>query len=746
MNVIKRDGTYQSLSFDKITNRIAGLTTLNPVSIAKYICGMVYDNVHTNIIDDAIASYCASKVVEDSEYQLLASKIVINSHTKNTTNFYDTMKKLYEAGIVTEKFFKCIPDNIDQYIDYSRDYLIDYFGFKTLEKSYLLKIGDKVVERPQHLWMRVAIHLHSNNLEKVLQTYEMISTKQFIHATPTLFNAGCTGKANLSSCYLLGMDDSLEGIFECITDCAKISKWAGGLGVGLSNIRSKNSIIKGTGGSSSGIIPLLKMFDATGRFINQGGKRMGSIACYLEPHHDDIFDFLNAKKHIGNDEDRARNLFYALWISDLFMKRVRDDLMWSLFSPSDANTLIELYGDEYEQEYLKLEQLGIYRRQVKARDVWKEIMTLQIETGGPYILYKDSINMKSNQQNIGIIKNSNLCAEIMEVSDDTNQSNCNLASICLPSFIDKESRTFNFKKMGKVIKAVVENLNIVIDINNYPTDKSKNTNLAHRPIGIGVQGLADVFMMMDLNYDGNEARELNRKIFEYIYYYAMKSSMILARESGKIYSYFEGSPLSEGKFQFDLWGVKPSLIEKFDKLRKNVIEYGVVNSLLIALMPTASTSQIFGVNSCFEPIISNIYNRRVLSGEFTVINHHLMNDLKKLNLNGILPKIIENGGSVLNIDEIPIKLKNKYKTAYEIKQKVIIDLAADRAPFVCQSQSMNLFFENANHTNLTNAHFYGWKNGLKTGSYYIRSKPAIKPQKIMMKVECNEDVCTSCSS
>jgi ribonucleoside-diphosphate reductase alpha subunit len=761
MYVIKRSGEKQPLSFDKITNRISNLigdklVSLNAVDIAKHICVSVYDGVSTSILDETIAQYCASKVTENDEYQALASIIVVNSHTKNTKSFVETVEILYNSNVVSKEFYdNVLKEDFESMIDYSRDYNIDYFGFKTLERSYLLKAKGVVVERPQHMWMRVAIHIHKDNLSKIKNTYDLLSTKSFIHATPTLFNAG-TINANLSSCYLLGMEDSLEGIFECITDCAKISKWAGGIGVHMSNIRSKKSMIHGTGGDSSGIIPLLKMFDATGRFINQGGKRMGSIACYLEPHHADVFDFLDAKKHIGNEEDRARNLFYALWVSDLFMKRVMTNDKWSLFSPSDLDvSLSEVYGQEYEDLYIKYEQQGLYRKQIKARELWDEIIKLQIETGGPYILYKDSINKKSNQKNIGIVKSSNLCAEITEVSDDTTTSSCNLASICLPNFV--VNKKFDFEEFGKVLGTIVENLNIVIDINKYPTEKARKTNLAHRPIGIGVQGLADVFMMMGMTFESQEARDLNLEIFEYMYYFTLKKSMELARDT-EPYEFFKGSPISKGQFQFEMWGIKPKYTASlFEDLRSDVIKYGVKNSLLIALMPTASTSQIFGVNSCFEPIVSNVYVRRTLSGEYTIINHHLIQELKELGLSGneVMAKIISGGGSIQDINEIPIDIRNKYKTAYELKQRSIIDLAADRAPFVCQSQSMNLFFAETTYDKLTNAHFYGWKRGLKTGSYYIRTKPIIKAQKIQHsvvskvekpKMECTDEVCTMCSS
>ena len=749
MNVIKRNGQTEILSFDKITNRVkllsSGLPSLNPTEIAKHICGLVFDNIRTSDIDDAIATFCASKVVENPDYQTLASNIVVNSHIKNTTTFMKTTRQLYDAGKLSDEYFenvKWLIDLIEDAIDYQRDYLIDYFGFKTLEKSYLLKVGDKVVERPQHLWMRVAVHLHKTDFEKVKLTYDLLSTKKMSHATPTLFNSGGLSP-NLSSCFLLGMEDSLEGIFECVTDCAKISKWAGGLGVGMSNIRSKGSLIYGTGGESSGIIPMLKLFDATGRFINQGGKRMGSIACYLEPHHDDIFDFLNAKKHLGNDEDRARNLFYGLWVSDLFMKRVKDDMAWSLFSPQDVPQLVELYGEKYEAAYLDAECKKMYRRQVPARSIWDEIIKSQIETGGPYLLYKDSINRKNNQMNIGVIKNSNLCAEITEVSDQHHTSNCNLASVCLPSFIRKHPfessrQTIDFEAMGEVVEVLVENLNIIIDDNKYPTEKARKTNLAHRPIGIGVQGLADVFMKLGMAFDSQEARDLNREIFEKLYYHAMKKSISLAKEDASGgYEWFKGSPLSEGKFQFDLWGVSPKYVD-FTSLREDVIKYGAKNSLLIALMPTASTSQIFGFSSCFEPIASNMYVRRTLAGEYTVINHHLIDELKKLGMATpkMMARIIENNGSVQSIEEIPRSIRDNYKTAYEIKQKAIIDLAADRAPYICQSQSMNLFFENVSYLALSSAHFYGWGRGLKTGSYYIRTKPAIRAQKILPAAAC----------
>ena len=1004
MRVIKRNGQYQNVEFDKVTKRLehlAGDLSLDVSVISQHICSTIYDEINTSELDDITANYCASLSVKHPDYDTLASRIVIDNNHKNTTTFIETVEKLYNNKegnnpLITEELYDVVNFNeevIETFFDYDRDFLIDYFGFKTLERSYLIRVNNKVVERPQHMWMRVALGIHKNDLFKVRETYDFMSKKYFTHATPTLFNAG-TRFGSLSSCYLLGMEDSLEGIFKCLTDSAKISKWAGGIGIHCSNIRPNGSLINGTNGNSTGLMPMLKTFNSVARFINQGGKRLGSIAFYIEPWNADIFQFLEAKKNVGNENERARDLFYGLWIPDLFMERVENDKEWSLMCPIECPGLSDNYGDDFKKLYEKYESEGKYRSKVQAREIWDYIIDAQVETGVPYIGYKDAFNEKSNQKNIGTIKGSNLCVapetkiltdkgqipivelkdknvnvwngeefspvivrqtgiqqklikvvlsdgsqlectpyhkfyiqngeienkinidlrnhekidiieakdlkenmkllkcnypviddgyeveypyesgtqksnvpinanlnsklewfaglcdtdgsiskdgilyitsnnreflndiklmlqtcginskvkcdklivnyndkpqrvvkvvdenryddtycfteykrnagifggvfcsnciEIAEVSDDTNYSNCNLASVSLPSFI--ENGDFNYEKFEKIVDVIVINLNLIIDNNNYPTPETKETNLKHRPIGIGIQGLADLFAIMKIPFDSYEARRINERISEHLYYYALKSSCNLAMETGSSYDLFKGSPTSMGILQFDLWNYKPKFItkEKWDLLKQDIQDYGLKNSLLIALMPTASTAHILGNNSCFEPFINNIFTRRTLAGEFTIVNKYLLNDLIERDLwdTEMKEEMLFNNGSIQNIKRIPQDLKDLYKTAYELKQKVIIDLAADRAKFVCQSQSMNLFIEKPSYNLLTNIHFYAWKQGLKTGSYYIRSKPAINGQKFTLdvkkekelkkKYECIEqddgtEICIMCSS
>ena len=645
-------------------------------------------------------------------------------------------------AIVNEK-----GDEIDNHINHDRDYLFDYFGFKTLEKSYLLRDSNrKVLERPQHLWMRTALALWSQDLKKAFETYDYMSQKYFTHATPTLFNAG-TQRQQMSSCFLLSMnDDSVKGIYKTLGDCAAISKYAGGIGLHLHNVRARGSIIKGTNGVSNGIVPMLRVFNNTARYIDQGGgKRNGSFAMYLEPWHADVEDFLRMKNNTGAEEDRARDLFYALWIPDLFMKRVEEDGMWSLFCPNEAPGLSDVVGKEFESLYKKYEDEKKYRKQVKAQKLWFEVLDSQIETGTPYLLYKDPSNLKSNQQNLGVIKSSNLCTEILEYSSPEETAVCNLASIGLPSFVKEEmvthsdsltykEKVFDFEKLRRVVKVVVRNLNRVIDINYYPTPETEVSNMRHRPIGVGVQGLADVFALLKISWESKEASDLNKKIFENIYYAAVETSMDLSKRDGP-YQTFQGSPSSKGVLQFDMWGIKPSDELDWDKLKKQVIKHGLRNSLLVAPMPTASTSQILGFNECFEPFTTNIYSRRTLAGEFVVINKYLLKELLDMGLwNDVMKqKIIANNGSIQQLDELPVQMRNRYKTSWELSQKILIDMAADRGAYICQSQSLNLFVADPNYAKLTSMHFYGWKKGLKTGCYYLRTKAPVAAQKFTVE-------------
>ncbi|MBL6449788.1 ribonucleoside-diphosphate reductase subunit alpha [Fulvivirga sp. 29W222] len=745
MLVIKRDGRRESVKFDKVTARIEklcyglDLNYIEPVDIAKKVINGIYDGVTTVELDNLAAETAASLTTKHPDFALLAARIAIsNLHKVTSKSFSNTMKRLYtyvdpktgeNAPLLSKEAYGVIKRHaalLDSSIIYDRDFSYDYFGFKTLERSYLMKIDGKIVERPQHMLMRVAVGIHMDDIEAAIETYNLLSEKWFTHATPTLFNAG-TPKPQLSSCFLLTMqDDSIDGIYDTLKQCAKISQSAGGIGLSIHNVRATGSYIKGTGGVSNGIVPMLRNFDMTARYVDQGGgKRKGSFAIYLEPWHADIFDFLDLKKNHGKEELRARDLFYALWLSDLFMKRVEDNDIWSLFCPNEAPGLSDSYGEDFEKLYAKYEREGKYRKQVKAQDLWFEILEAQIETGTPYMLYKDAANKKSNQKNLGTIKSSNLCTEIMEYTAPDEVAVCNLASIALPKFVTEDGK-FDHQKLYEITKVITKNLNKVIDVNYYPVEEAKKSNLRHRPIGIGVQGLADTFLMLKMPFDSEEARGLNKHIHETIYFAAMTSSMEIAKEHGP-YETFKGSPVSKGIFQFDMWGVTPDSGRwDWDSLKKEVKKNGVRNSLLLAPMPTASTSQILGNNECFEPYTSNIYTRRTLSGEFIIVNKHLMKDLIGLGLwnDGMKNRLIEANGSIQNIPEIPQYIKDLYRTVWEISQKAIIDMAADRGAYICQSQSMNVHIQDPNFGKLTSMHFYAWKKGLKTGMYYLRSKAA----------------------
>jgi ribonucleoside-diphosphate reductase alpha chain len=784
MLVIKRDGRKESVKFDKITARIEklsyGLNTefVKTIEIAKKVIDGLYDGVSTQELDELASETAATLTTKHPDFATLAARIAVsNLHKTTSKSFSSTMKRLYtyvspktgeNASLLSKEVYGVINKNaalLDSSIIYDRDFSYDYFGFKTLEKSYLLRLDGKVVERPQHMLMRVAIGIHMDNMDKVLETYNLLSEKWFTHATPTLFNAG-TPKPQLSSCFLLTMkDDSIDGIYDTLKQCAKISQSAGGIGLSIHNVRATGSYIKGTNGVSNGIIPMLRNFDMTARYVDQGGgKRKGSFAIYLEPWHSDIFEFLQLKKNHGKEELRARDLFYAMWIPDLFMKRVESNSDWSLFSPDETKDLHETYGEEFEKLYEKYEKEGKARKTVKAQDLWFEILESQIETGNPYILYKDACNIKSNQKNLGTIKSSNLCTEIVEYTSPDEIAVCNLASIALNKFV-KDDLTYDHQKLYEITKVITRNLNKVIDVNYYPVEEARNSNMRHRPIGIGVQGLADTFILMRNAFDSPEAKKLNEEIFETIYFGAMEASMEIAKEEGP-YKTYEGSPVSKGIFQFDMWGVAPTS-KRWDwtKLKREVKKNGVRNSLLLAPMPTASTSQILGNNECFEPYTSNIYTRRVLSGEFIVVNKHLLKDLIKLKLwnESMKDKLMEANGSVQGIKEIPDDIKLLYRTVWEVSQKSIIDMAADRGAYICQSQSMNIHMQDANFGKLTSMHFHAWKKGLKTGLYYLRTKAAadaikftiVKDEKSQTKEEkeaamqCsidNQDDCEMCGS
>jgi ribonucleoside-diphosphate reductase alpha chain len=742
MYVVKRDGRKEAVKFDKITARIVkmcyGLDPLvSPEMIAMKVIEGLYDGVKTTDLDNLAAEVAASKTLDHPDYALLASRIAVSNMHKNTKKvFSEVVDDLYnyidpktnkKASLIADDVYEVVQKHkaqLDSSVIYDRDFKYDYFGFKTLERSYLLRINGLVAERPQHMLMRVSLGIHKEDIDAVLKTYDLLSEGWFTHATPTLFNSG-TPKPQMSSCFLLTMkEDSIDGIYETLKSCAKISQAAGGIGLSIHDIRATGSYIKGTNGTSNGIVPMLRVFNDTARYVDQGGgKRKGSFAIYVEPWHADIMDFLDLKKNHGKEEQRARDLFYALWTPDLFMQRVKENGDWTLMCPNECPGLSDAYGPAFEALYTKYEAEGKGRKTIKAQDLWFKVLESQIETGTPYMLYKDAANMKSNQKNLGTIKSSNLCTEIIEYTAPDEIAVCNLASLALPKYV--EDGVFNHNKLFEVTYQATINLNRIIDNNYYPVEEARNSNMRHRPIGLGVQGLADAYILMRYPFDSPEAAQLNKDIFETIYYAAMTASKDLAIVEGP-YQTWEGSPVSQGIFQFDMWGVQPSNRWEWDVLREEVKTHGVRNSLLLAPMPTASTAQILGNNECFEPYTSNVYTRRVLSGEYIIVNKHLLKDLVKAGLwnMDMRQKLMVSNGSIQNINEIPQDLKDLYKTAWEISQKVIIEQAADRGAFICQSQSLNIFMENANFGKLTSMHFYGWEKGLKTGMYYLRTKAA----------------------
>jgi ribonucleoside-diphosphate reductase alpha chain len=743
MYVVKRDGRKEAVKFDKITARIIkmcyGLDPLvSPEAVAMKVIEGIFDGVTTTELDNLAAEVAAAKTIDHPDYALLASRIAVsNLHKETKKTFSEVMQDMYQyidpktneaASLLADDVYEIIMNNkelLDSSIIYDRDFRYDYFGFKTLTRSYLMRLNGKIAERPQQMLMRVAVGIHKEDVQSAIKTYNLMSEGWFTHATPTLFNAG-TPKPQMSSCFLLTMkEDSIEGIYDTLKSCAQISQSAGGIGLSIHDIRATGSYIKGTNGTSNGIVPMLRVFNDTARYVDQGGgKRKGSFAIYIEPWHADVFDFLDLKKNHGKEEQRARDLFYALWIPDLFMKRVKENGEWTLMCPHECPGLSDSHSAEFEALYTKYEQEGKGRKTIKAQDLWFKILESQIETGTPYMLYKDAANAKSNQQNLGTIKSSNLCTEIIEYTAPDEVAVCNLASLALPKFVTEEG-TFDHDKLFEVTYQATLNLNRIIDNNFYPVAEARNSNMRHRPIGLGVQGLADAFIMMGFPFESEEARALNREVFETIYFASMTASKDLAKVDGP-YETIKGSPVSKGVFQFDMWGVTPTNRWEWDVLKSEVKKHGVRNSLLLAPMPTASTAQILGNNECFEPYTSNIYTRRVLSGEFIIVNKHLLKDLVKAGLwsKDMRQKIMAANGSIQNIQEIPQRLKDLYKTAWEISQKAIIEQAADRGAYICQSQSLNIFMENANFGKLTSMHFYGWEKGLKTGMYYLRTKAA----------------------
>ena len=810
MNVIKRDGSIQAISFDKILNRIKyigiahNIQNINYEKIAISIIEQLHNNITTSKLDELAAEYCASLITLNTDYKKFASAICISNHQKNTkASFSEVMNELYyyinpynetHKPLINESFWKFVnlhATYLNNLIDYQRDFNIDFFGFKTLEKSYLIKINSIPVERPQHMWLRVAIAIHMpydfdtdnmlstlDRLTLIKNTYDLLSFKMFIHATPTLFNAG-TNHQQLSSCFLLANeDDSLEGIFNTLKDTALISKHAGGIGIHIHNVRAKGSHIQGTNGVSNGIIPMLRVYNNTARYVDQGGgKRSGSFAIYLEPWHADISSFLTIKKNHGDEETKARDLFTALWIPDLFMERVRENGgKWSLFCPNQCPGLSDVYGDNFKELYEQYEKDGKAIKTIIARDLWLEILDSQMETGTPYLLYKDAANKKSNQQNLGTIKSSNLCCEIIEYSDSNETSVCNLGSIALPMFVCEQTKTFKYEELHKIVKVLTYNLNRIIDINYYPTNKTKTSNLSHRPIGIGVQGLADVFMLLDIPFYSDEAKNINKCIFETIYHAALEQSNELSKQiynfkknkddSSDVstfvgtYSSFEGSPASKGILQFDLWGVNPGNTRyNWDEMKTKITTYGLRNSLLVAPMPTASTSQILGFNECFEPITSNIYSRNTKAGEFSIVNKYLQKELIDLNLwnQELKDDIISHKGSIQHLTQLSQHMRDKYKIAWEIPMKHIIDMSADRGAYICQSQSLNLWMEEPTYNKLTSMHFYSWSKGLKTGIYYLRRKSKQQAQQFTIEPTANvvcsikknsdkDEVCEMCSA
>ena len=755
MYVVKRDGSRVPVSFDQILGRIreqsVGLQHVNPDLVAQKVCNQLQDGMETRKLDEFAAETCAMMQSRyHPNYGLLGARILIDNHQKNTPEtLVDCVKKLYKGkSVISIEYYDFVCENpiLESIIDYSRDFLFDYFGFKTLERAYLLKKNGVPVERPQHMWMRVAIQLHKDNVSRIKETYDALSQGYFIHATPTLFNSG-TEHPQLSSCFLLTMkDDSIKGIYETLGDCAQISKWAGGIGLSIHNIRARGSKIHGTNGESTGIVPMLKVFNDTAKYVNQGGKRNGSFAIYLEPWHADIEDFLRLKLNQGAEEDRARDLFYGLWIPDLFMQRVEADQEWTLMCPHECPGLADVYGIAFNDLYMKYERSGKGRRTVPAKKLWQMVLDAQIQTGTPYLCYKDAANSKSNQQNLGTIKSSNLCTEIMEYTAPDETAVCNLGSLALPKFV--KNGEFNFAELRYFTHILARNLDIVIDKNFYPTPECQKSNMKHRPIGIGIQGLADVLAILKIPWTSQKAKDLNREIFENIYYAAAFASMSGASDgvwrSVNIDSYrsFNGSPMSQGKMQFDLWNETPTTeYLDWDGLRKSCSQ-GMRNSLLIAPMPTASTSQILGNNECFEPFTSNLYTRRVLAGDFVVVNKYLVDDLVNLNMwtSEIRTSIIANNGSIQNMLELPGELRELYRTAWEIPQKTLIDMARDRAPFICQSQSLNLFLSEPSYAKMSSMHFYAWKAGLKTGCYYLRTRAVSSAQKFTV------EPCLTCSA
>ncbi|SJX64780.1 probable RNR1-ribonucleoside-diphosphate reductase large subunit [Sporisorium reilianum f. sp. reilianum] len=758
--VYKRDGRKEVVKFDKVTARISKLcygldqNYVDPIEITRKVIDGIYEGVTTVELDNLAAETAAYKTTTHPDYAVLAARIAIsNLHKETRKNFSQVVQDLYEyvnpkngrhSPMISDTTYKVVmehKDQLDSAIIYERDFHYNFFGFKTLERSYLLRINGKVAERPQHMLMRVAVGIHGQDIDSAIETYNLMSQKYFTHASPTLFNAG-TPHPQLSSCFLVTMkDDSIDGIYDTLKTCAMISKTAGGIGLNIHCIRGTGSYIAGTNGVSNGIVPMLRVFNNTARYVDQGGnKRPGAFAIYIEPWHSDVFEFLDLRKNHGKEEVRARELFYALWVPDLFMKRVEQNGDWSLMCPNECPGLADCYGDEFERLYERYEAEGRFKRTVKAQKLWYAILESQTETGNPFILYKDAANRKSNQKNLGTIKCSNLCTEIIEYSAPDEVAVCNLASIALPTFIDPVTKTYDFKRLHEVAKAICKNLNKIIDINYYPVEEARRSNMRHRPIGIGVQGLADAFMIMGYAFESPEARRLNVQIFETIYHAALERSCELAQEHGT-YETYAGSPASQGELQYDMWGVTPSDLWDWAELKAKIAKHGLRNSLLLAPMPTASTSQILGFNECFEPYTSNIYSRRVLAGEFQVVNPWLLRELVEQGLwnDTMKNRIIAHGGSIQNVPGIPERIKKLYKTVWEISQKAIIDMAADRGAFICQSQSLNIHLSAPTFGQLTSMHFYGWKKGLKTGTYYLRTKPASNAIQFTLSVaEVNE--------
>jgi ribonucleoside-diphosphate reductase alpha subunit len=752
MLVTKRNGNNERVHFDKITSRIGKLCyglhpSVDPTTVSQKVCSGVYHNVNTYELDELASETSAQMMTTHPDYGILAARIAVsNLHKTTNKSFVEVMKELYQHSLVSDSLHEFCTKNaaeIDSIIIYDRDFTYDYFGFKTLQKSYLIRINDNIVERPQHMIMRVSIGIHGDDMKSIKETYDIMSRKLVTHASPTLFNSG-TPNNQLSSCFLLTVpEDSLHSIYTTLHQCATISKSAGGIGLAISNIRANGSLIRGTNGKADGIVPMLRVFNDTARYVNQGGRRKGAVAIYLEPWHADILQFLDLRKNHGAEESRCRDLFYGLWIPDLFMERVEANATWSLMCPDECHGLQDAYGTGFQNLYEQYESEGKFKSQIPAREIWRAILDAQVETGTPYMLYKDAVNNKTNQQNLGTIKSSNLCCEICEYTSLEEVAVCNLASIALSKFVTNQD--FDFHTLYEVTKVLTTNLNKIIDINKYPIQEAKHSNLKHRPIGLGVQGLANVFLMLKIPFTSPEAKQLNIEIFETIYFAALDQSCTLAERDGP-YASYEGSPVSQGILQFDMWNVTPTDRWDWAALRKRIKAYGVRNSLLTAPMPTASTSQILGNNECFEPITSNIYVRRTMAGEFVCVNHYLVNDLIELNIwnQNMKDKIISQNGSIQNIEEIPENIRELYRTVWELKTKDLIDMAADRGPFIDQSQSLNIFMLDTSYAKMTSMHFYGWKKGLKTGMYYLRTKSAADAIKFTCSIQ-NKD-CTSCGS